>query len=233
MEEEVLLSGLKRLKYLSKIEYRENLSEVLSNPKDNVDDRITRIGRLMGVELKQPFALAKREEKPSYTTRAYRTWRLKKKKTFAKQKYTWQHRVLESLLEDQRIVNELQTMGYSLETYSVVEAAQSEGGFWGYLAEVCRDYICQDKKIREKIEENIKAVKKSGINIELATPEIIVGSGGLALGGFLIQSIPILGLVGAPIIAGFILILYKLGIEAFCRWSKQFGVSNAYQENTG
>ena len=166
MEKETLLSGLKRLDYLSNKEYREKLSRVLLNPEDDVDYKITRIGRLMGVELKQPFALAKRREKPSYNTRAYRTWQLKKKNTFAKQKDTWQHRVLESFLENERILDELQMRGYSLETYSVAEVAQSEGGFWGYLAEVCRDYICQDKKIREKIEENIKAVKKTGINID-------------------------------------------------------------------
>ena len=34
-------------------------------------------------------------------------------------------------------------------------------------------------------------------------------------------NIPILGIIGAPVIAGMLLITYKIGIEAFCQWSKE------------
>ena len=35
------------------------------------------------------------------------------------------------------------------------------------------------------------------------------------------QAAPILGVVGAPVIAGFVLIVYRIGMDGFCEWTKQ------------
>jgi hypothetical protein len=48
------------------------------------------------------------------------------------------------------------------------------------------------------------------------TPERIVGAGGLSLGVYLVQHVPVLGYAGAPVVAGTIVVLYVLGVEAFC-----------------
>jgi len=54
----------------------------------------------------------------------------------------------------------------------------------------------------------------------LSRPEGIVGAGGLTLGVYLVQPVPILGMVGAPVIAAVVVILYTLGVNAFCQWSE-------------
>jgi hypothetical protein len=53
----------------------------------------------------------------------------------------------------------------------------------------------------------------------VVTPETIVGTGGLALGVELVHAVPVMGMVGAPVVAGLVVILYKLGVEGFCDWS--------------
>ena len=73
------------------------------------------------------------------------------------------------------------------------------------------------------METALKGAGKADKRIPVVTPEIIVGSGGLTIGVVLVQSVPILGIVGAPVIAAVIIILYTLGVDAFCKWSFQLG----------
>jgi hypothetical protein len=47
-----------------------------------------------------------------------------------------------------------------------------------------------------------------------------VAAGGTALGTLLVQSVPVLGMVGAPVIAAIVVMLYAVGIDAFCKWVK-------------
>jgi hypothetical protein len=98
--------------------------------------------------------------------------------------------------------------------------AYQERGFFGYFARVLRKYICGDKQTRKLVDKAIKAATKSGSKVPPLTPEAIVASGGCALGVILIERIPMLGMVGAPVIGATVLILYSLGVEAFCQWSQ-------------
>ena len=41
----------------------------------------------------------------------------------------------------------------------------------------------------------------------------------MTIGTWLVQSIPVLGIMGAPVIAGMIFIMYSIGIDAFCSWA--------------
>jgi hypothetical protein len=80
-------------------------------------------------------------------------------------------------------------------------------------------YICGDEAIRKKVKDAIKASLKMEGQLNTLTPEAIVGAGGLTLWVYLVQSVPALGMVGAPVIAGIVVILYVLGVKAFCQWS--------------
>ena len=65
--------------------------------------------------------------------------------------------------------------------------------------------------------------KKKGVNLTVTTPEVIVGSAGLSLGVILIQNVPALAFVGAPVIAGLVVIIYLIGVDAFCEWVNDRG----------
>jgi len=101
--------------------------------------------------------------------------------------------------------------------YALALNAHHERGFFRYVLGSTTKYICGDVKIRREIGKAVDEAKKSGININATSPgSLIVGSAGFGLGIMLIQSAPILGIVGAPVIAGLVLILYHIGIDAFC-----------------
>jgi hypothetical protein len=61
---------------LAQKEYHEPLTEVALGPEDD-EKRLLRVGRLIGVVLKQPFAVEKKLDAPSIYTRAYREWEFK------------------------------------------------------------------------------------------------------------------------------------------------------------
>jgi len=217
MDTETLEGGFKELDELSQAEYRETLAEVLT---DQISEhcRAIRLGRLVGVLLKQPFAEPETLTHPSFPTGAYRAWRLVDAGKFQLlATTTWQYKVLEQMQRDLSS-EERQLAHYSLYQFAV--DAQHERGFFAFFALTLRKYICGDKRIRNRVEDALKALGKAGgAKVPPITPETIVGAGGLILGVYLVQNIPILGMVGAPVVAALVVILYALGVDAFCQWS--------------
>jgi hypothetical protein len=108
-------------------------------------------------------------------------------------------------------------------TYEFALNAQHERGFFGYLTISIRKYLCRDPELRKQIEEHVEYTRQAGYGITSISPEWVVGSAGLALGSLLVQSIPVLALVGAPVIAGLVVIIYTIGIDAFCQWAANQG----------
>jgi hypothetical protein len=83
-----------------------------------------------------------------------------------------------------------------------------------------RSYICSDKKIRNKVKKALKSIPGVRMGIaNVVTPEIAVATGGYSLGDYLASSVPILGAASPIVVAGVVVILYTLGLDAFCRWS--------------
>jgi hypothetical protein len=216
LDEAALRQGLAELDQLSTLEYHESLSEVLSDPV--LDDSAARVGRLVGVVLKEPFATVHTRSQPSFNSKAFREWELVDEASFdAVLRATWQYPVLETM----RLDLALNAPHFaSMSTYRFALDAHHESGFFGAFAESVRKYICGDKEIRKKVSDALKAAGRTGSKLPPITPETVVTAGGLALGVFLVQAIPLLGIVGAPVIAALLLILYTLGIDAFCSWSR-------------
>jgi hypothetical protein len=225
MDADQLKSGLLELDALSRAEYQKPLDQVLKEGAP--EDQALRVGRLVGVLLKQPFATAQDRPGPSGRTGAYRSWNLVAEPQFAAgdRKQTWQYQALAHMCRD------VQGPGATIDerrVYAAARAAQTETGFFGLFAQDVRKYICGDPAIRQKIEDTIKTADRPpatgqaagpGRQIPVVTPESVVGAAGLALGAALVQAVPVLGIVGAPVIAGVVLIIYTLGVDAFCRWS--------------
>jgi len=215
MDEQTLRDGFSQLDSLAREEYHESLFNIA---KDSDEKRgAIRVGRLIGVMMKEPFAKSQSLSEPSRRTGAYRAWHLADAESFdgPQHKATWQYKTLD------QIRHELVAGAPYHKDMSVQQLArdaQYETGFFGYLARTLRQYICRDPEIRKKVEDAIKEVKGDA-DIPTVSPELVVGSAGLALGIYLVQVVPVLGLVGAPVIAGVVIILYTLGVSSFCEWS--------------
>jgi hypothetical protein len=210
MDGKTIEEGFRELDLLIEAEYHQSLTEVLAETdKSKVAERL---GRLVGVLIKKPFADSQDLSSASYLTGAYRSWHLKTAADFDVIAATnpWQYQLLD------RIRSELNP---GRTTYQLAEDAQSELGFFGLYAEALRRYICGDKEIRKTVDDAFRAYAKMGGSVKAPTPEGLVGAGGLALGAYLVQAVPVLGMAGAPAIAGVVLILYVLGVKTFCEWS--------------
>jgi hypothetical protein len=210
MDDDTIRGGFDELNQLANTEYHQSLADVLAdNDKDKV---VERLGRLVGVLIKEPFAEAHEVSTPSGRTGAYRYWELKNEGNFDAVAATnpWQYQLFDSVRTE---VNPFVT------TYQLAVDAHHESGFFGLYARALRKYICGDAEIRKKVEDAFQAYTKMGGSLKAPTPEGVVGTGGLALGAYLVQAVPILGMAGAPVIAGVVLIIYVLGVHAFCQWT--------------
>ncbi len=215
MDDQTLQYGFTQLDSLAREEYREALQDIASDR--NPQRSAVRIGRLVGVILKEPFATSESLTAPSYRTGAYRAWHLEPPEQFdtPEKTRTWQYQTLAQIRRELAVDSPYYD---SMSVYQLALDAQHETGFFGYFARTLRKYICGDPEIRKKV-ESVIGQAKGDKNIPTITPEFAVGSGGLALGAYLVQTIPILGMVGAPVIAAVVVILYTLGVNAFCEWS--------------
>jgi hypothetical protein len=208
LDEEKLKEGLATLKELAKSEYRHTLEDLLRDPQPGVDPSL-QIARLVGVLMKEPFAKPEYLPQPSNMTGAYRKWELLDKQSFKlSDTSSWQYLLLQNLASETG----------DPDVYTLAKDAHHESGFFGRLAHSTAKYICGDPIIQKGINKAVEDMKKSGMTVTVTSPDVAVGSAGLSLGMYLIQHVPILGFAGAPVIAAFILILYRIGVDAFCNW---------------
>lgn len=209
MDKREFSSGLSSLNSLAQLEYHQSLTEVTADADRTM--AALRIGRLVGVMLKEPFSDVYDHHHPSPPVMAYREWHLRGDDHFVNSKsHTWQYRAMTEIIREFRLGRDVPDL---------CRDACHEHGFFGYLTWVLRKYICGDKKTRKLVKDAIRAGTKIGQRLPELTPEAIVGAGGVALGTILVERIPILGLVGVPVIAGVVVILYTLGVDAFCQWA--------------
>jgi len=216
METAEFQQGFESLARLADKEYHQTLAEVSGD--DDRERASNRLGRLVGVTLKEPFATSEKLPTPSYRSAAYREWNLVPKATFEEEARTatWQYKVLadvkSGLGQDDPYLRDLSM-------YDFARRAHNETGFFGFFAQAVRRYVCGDPEIRAKVESAIEESRKSGTPASAMSPEVIAASGGAALGTSLIAAVPFLGFVGVPVIVALVLILYRLGVEGFCEWS--------------
>lgn len=216
MDSKELEQGTAKLARLSVEEYGMELEKLLIQQDE--DARFQCLSRLIGIVLKEPFAEPINLANPSPEIGALRAWHLVDPRFNEPSRLnTWQYKTLDELRTNGDLIQELGWIPST--TYELAVNAQHERGFFGYLAISIRKYLCRDATLRKEIEANVEEARRSGFDVKTMAPEVIVSSVGLALGTLLIQSVPVLSMVGAPVIAGLVLIIYNIGIDAFCSWA--------------
>jgi hypothetical protein len=68
----------------------------------------------------------------------------------------------------------------------------------------------------------VAQAKAAGFNTKHLRPEVFVQAGGLALGSLLVTHVPVFAYVGTHVIAGFVLVLYSIGADAFCGYVRDY-----------
>jgi hypothetical protein len=217
MTSDELRDGFHALDELSSGDYHKSLNELFdSNLSDQ--EKSLKIGRLVGVAMKEPFARAVVSETPSEITGAFRQWQLNEDSFgIPGIEETWQYRTLEAMRADPAVAKSLGAEKFETAA-ALAKAAHAESGFFACLAASAKKYLCGDPKSRSEIENIIKKAKAQGLNVSNATPEFIVLSAGSAIAAYLIPNFAFFGFLGAPAIAGLVLIIYKIGLNAFCQW---------------
>jgi hypothetical protein len=219
---EELEEALRGLDELARREYGESLSQVAARPGHNDEMRLFRLGRLIGVELKRPFAKEVPLPSPAPYSAARFKWELDDSKF--QDHSAWQYKAVEALRTDPDVV---EALGWQPQDVAALAAsAQNERGFFKFVAVSCRKYLCRDPKLLREINRGIEAAKRAGFDLKNVTPDIIVAAGGLAVGAQLVLAIPALGVMGAPVIAGIIFAIYSVGIDAFCGWASKLKLDN-------
>lgn len=201
MDETAFKEGLAILDSLALEEYQQPLEDISADPDPL---RVAgRVGRLVGVMLKEPFAVAHTLDVPSEATAAHRAWILVDEAAFDSPDLanSWQYHALERICEEEH---------YS-SVYNLIEVTQTERGLFRPFAQNVGRYLCGEASIRKEVEDALRQGKLPAV-----TPERVVASGGVALGAYLVQAIPIVGMVGVPCVAALVLILYKIGLKSFC-----------------
>ena len=215
MTEEEFKAGFQYISELSEQEYHKSLSDCISKPY--AGSPFYGVGRLIGVSIKEPFAVAKILDRPSTHSLSFRTWDLRESRLQEpSRRETWQYQTLEA------ICRELSQDGRTPTVLQLAEYAKHEMGFFGYLARSAARYICADAELRKKINKSVAEAKAAGFNPKHLRPEVLVQAGGLALGSHLITHIPVFAYVGAPVIAGFVLVLYSIGADAYCNYVRDY-----------
>jgi hypothetical protein len=229
IDETFVAKGFDELNKLSLEEYHQTLEEVLA---DGGEVAAERVGRLIGVLIKQPFAVKVDRSSATFKSRAYREWNLVLENEFRSLSYEdlWQYRLLNDYLRPAA----LQDDPKATDAYKTALYAQQESGFFGLLLKNVGGYICGDPEIRKIVDEAFKRLGKGTGISKAPTPESVVASGGLALGVYLVRIVPALGTVGAPVIAGLVTVIYVLGVQTFCEW-RNSGLkglrSNGFEED--
>jgi hypothetical protein len=201
-------------------EYHISLDDFLKNNELDEEEVIGKVGRLVGVLLKEPFANPTTIDPSQSFTGAYRAWNIKPEfssayGTFEEEKLRtdkklvdhWQYQVLNSIRKEMELD--------SVET--LVNDAVYERGFFSFLSRSISKYICGNKELEKAI---AKAKKETGQHLRL-TPTTLLGAGGTTLAAALIKAVPWLSAASAPIITGLVIIIGTIGIDAYCSWVGQ------------
>lgn len=196
--------GFEELSNLSHEEYGVTIFDLLADQDLTQEQKSLRIGRLMGVMIKQPFSEQHPIAPAKSRTGALRTWELKEA-NFAKPELvrTWQYDVLEIIRKEAKFSSVQDLAG----------DAQRETGFFWYLARSCHKYICGDQAMKQTISA---AVSQGSV---LITPQGFLNASGTAIAIYLVQAVPWLTPAAAPLIAGIVVIIGTIGLDAFCGWT--------------
>jgi hypothetical protein len=211
MDEAEIAESLARLDSLAVDEYRMPLSDVIAD--EDATRSAARLGRLVGILLKEPFAVPTPRDKPSGVTGAYRSWLLVGEDAFndPERQETWQYKTLEKVRSD--LVSEYPFFE-DWNVWEFADYAGTERAFFGFFARAARRYICEKAETKRAVDEALRA---SAVGKGAPLPAMI----GADLVYHLSQ-IQFLGATDITLIAGLSVILGRIGLDGFCDWSTKY-----------
>jgi hypothetical protein len=210
-----LQRGFEELSTLASEEYGLSLANILLDSKVDQDMRLLKVGRLLGITLKQPFAEPHPVNPSNSYTGANRRWELKWEPNEDTQLFApanrsvWQYKTLDKIRKEEGLSS----------VKELCEGAQYELGFFWYLAHSLNKWICNDPEVSEKVDLFAKEVEKKGGAAQFLTPQGMISVSATALASYLIETIPILAGAGLPIVTGLLVLIGSYGLEKYCLWS--------------
>ena len=209
-----LEEGLRLLNILAQEEYEVELSSLLNDLSRDQDVPLWQLGRLLGVAVKEPFAEPRSMEPSTSFTRARRAWLLDEHRfDEADKQRTWQFEVLDK-------VRMSEPMGLRWNSVrELAENAQHERGFFKYLALSCHKYLCGDAALKKRIDESVQEIQHAGGAAQVLSPSVMISAAATSLAAALVQAVPWLTTASLPLVAGFVVLIATIGLDAFCSWS--------------
>jgi hypothetical protein len=227
ISEEALRGAFTQLSDLAEAEYGQTLTELLADDDPvqgdeygtlavlDSHDAFWRLGRLIGITVKEPFAEKPEPRTPEQKsqTGARRVWELDQKALDAEHPDWWQYNLLTEFLADTDRVGSFdwlppQHLAEADQVAGFLLAAQSERGVFGALVKAARPYLCKNPEVREEL-------GKKG-RIDADPGEMIAGGASTAAATLIISAVPWLGPAAIPFVAGILLIIAAQGLDSFC-----------------
>jgi len=171
---ESLVNGYAQLNALSQGDYGRGVAEVFDDLEASPNDKLLRLGRLMGVALKQPYSEPFQMDPSLSRTGAMRGWNLLDDNIDAPQAMpTWQFQAMEGLSQE---------FGFGSQT-TFAQIAKYETGFLKYMGNSFRKYLCGDPEMAKNIEKAVENLENVGGIKHLLTPQGLIGTGAVIIGG--------------------------------------------------
>ncbi len=228
ISEAALQAAYTDLSDLAEAEYGQNLAELLADDHPvqggeyanfevrDSHDAFWRLGRLIGITVKEPFAKPENRTEQESQTDARRVWNLDEKALNVKHPDLWQYNLLTEFLADTDRVGYFdwlppQDLAEANQVARFLEEAHSERGVFGALVRAARPYLCKDPEVREKL---TKTLARGRIDADPA--QMIAGGATTGAATLIIAVVPWLGPAALPVVAGMILIITAKGLDALC-----------------
>ncbi len=218
-EEAVFAAALREtseaLNTISMRHYGRDLDDLMAGVDTPLGRR--QFARLLGVLIKEPFAV-EHPRPPSESTKAVVGLQWKDNAEIWKSgTQTWQFQFMRSLEGERRGRVLSEDEAFSALTFYMYESSLGK-----FLFEAFRDRICGDAKTTKAVRDALAAAGKHGVRIlEPTTANITVGAASViavAIGSLMT---PTLAATGAPVIGAIALLILQVGVDGFCRWSRQ------------
>ncbi|MEU6351040.1 hypothetical protein ABZ896_17155 [Streptomyces sp. NPDC047072] len=222
MRQDALEKAVAELDQLSRDEYDSGLFDLLTDRHRPELERNWRLGRLLGVAVKKPFAAKSPLDPGLSRTQARRAWELLPE-TFddGESQATWQFQVLATLASDVEVaeLSGLYPPEEGIPITELVRAAatkmQQERGFFRCMALSAHKYLCGDPAVRANVDESVRA---SGVQNLPLDSKSLVGVGAASAADVISTNVPMLGVSGELLIVGFLIIIGNIGLDGFCSW---------------
>lgn len=245
---DALREACRSLEGLAKEEYGATIAELFAgdepvhgNEYETKDvresqDAVWRVGRLIGITIKEPFASPRpRTENDLSQTGARRVWELQHETLNAEHPDWWQYRLIAGFLATEKSAGYFDWLPprHAPEADQVawfLAAAHSERGVFGAFVKSARKYLCSSQDVRAALAnaepppteveaagqmgQTPKASDKGRVKADPAQA-IFTGVTSSAAGA-LVATVPWLAPSMTPLIAGLLLVISAQGLDAFC-----------------